>query len=210
MKNSGNEIFIWDTFYENYMSVDPVYFFHDFATYFKFLLDVQSALSFTAKILFGGEAALSFFSIPIYGEFSSFGNHALNCAITHAPIFTAVWRRVQWGSAQGRLAGITGGAARFPPALSNFYLPADSPFKPKSIGACSDLISIPKREPYLPHREKILLRRTLKHISSVCVKLPSLSLHLPPRIRMSNEKLIFIIFPFQTDFNRRTNVKLPR
>lgn len=29
--------------------------------------------------------------------------------------------------------------------LSNFYLPTNSPFKPKSIGTCSDLISIPKR-----------------------------------------------------------------
>jgi len=75
--------------------------------------------------------------------------------------FLRRYGNVQWQVAREKLAGITAGVHL---TLSlDSYLPADSPFKPKSIGACSDLISIPE-ERVLPLSfiERILLRRTLK------------------------------------------------
>ena len=68
-------------------------FFHDFAAYFKLLLEFQSTSSFTIRTL--GEAAFYLFSPYSFAAYfrRAFGNHVLNCAITHASFFTAIWQR---------------------------------------------------------------------------------------------------------------------
>lgn len=114
------------------------------------LLDIRSAPLFTAKNPWRGSLYL-FCPHQSAAYFRrAFGNHVLNCAIMHALFFTAAWRRtVTRGTKEIRGHYREQFALPLVSALSNFYLPADSPFKPKSIGACSDLISIPKREPCL-------------------------------------------------------------
>jgi len=125
--------------YEHLSSFSP-----NFAGCSKLLLDIRFAFSFIGEIL--GEAAALFFSPYQFSVIMLLIAHDYAHSLFYSDMATYNDARHERNS-----GALPGAQLALPLELfgSNFYLPTDFPFKPKSIGACSDLISIPKREPCL-------------------------------------------------------------